>query len=329
MPTDTSLDQQIAAVRRFNRFYTRRIGVLDEGHLHSPFSLAEVRVLYELANRPDPTATEIGRELALDAGYLSRMLRGFEGQGLVERAPSPSDARQQLVHLTDRGRATFAELNARANGDVATLLHGLGEDERERLTEALGTVETLLGGFTEPEPPVVLRPPRSGDYGWVVQRHAILYAREYGWDERFEALIAEVVAGFIRTADPSWERGWIAERGGQNVGCVFVRKKSDTVAQLRLLLVEPSARGLGIGKRLVRECTRFAREKGYQSIVLWTNSVLETARHIYLAEGYRLTAEETHSSFGPDLVGQYWELDLTGAAGADTESPISSLHQHR
>lgn len=313
MTADPSLDQQIAAVRRFNRFYTRRIGVLDEGHLHSPFSLAEVRVLYELANRPDPTATEIGRELALDAGYLSRMLRSFEGQGLVERVASPADARQQLVRLTGRGRETFAELNARANGDVATLLHALDDDQRERLMEALGTVESLLGGFAEPEPPLVLRPPRSGDYGWVVQRHGVLYAREYGWDERFEALVAEVIAGFVRNFDPAWERFWIAERGGQNVGCVFVMKKSDTVAQLRLLLVEPSARGLGLGKRLVRECTRFAREKGYRSIVLWTNSVLDAARHIYQAEGYRLTAEETHNHFGPDLVGQYWELDLSGA----------------
>lgn len=315
MTSDTLLDEQVAAVRRFNRFYTRRIGVLGEGHLQSPFSLAEVRVMYELAHRPDPTAAEIGRELALDPGYLSRMLRGFEGQGLVERAPSPSDARQQFVRLTEHGRATFAELNARANGDIAALLHPLADAERTRLMEALETVEALLGGFSEPEPPVVLRPPRSGDYGWVVQRHGVLYAREYGWDERFEALIGEVIAGFVRGFDPAWERCWIAERGGQNVGCVFVVKKSDTVAQLRLLLVEPSARGLGIGRRLVQACTVFAREKGYQSIVLWTNSVLSAARHVYQAEGYRLTAEETHNSFGPDLVGQYWELDLTGATG--------------
>lgn len=304
------LDQQVAAVRRFNRLYTRRMGVLDEGHLHSAFSLAEVRVLYELAHRPDPTATEIGRELALDAGYLSRMLRGFEGQGLVERVPSPADARQQLLRLTDRGRETFAELNARANADVAALLQTLGDADRARLTDALATVESLLGARNEPEPPYVLRAPRSGDYGWIVERHGALYAREYGWNERFEALVAEVVAGFIRSFDPAWERCWIAERGGRNVGRVFVMRKSETVAQLRLLLVDPSARGLGLGKRLVRECTDFAREKGYRSIVLWTNSVLDAARHIYQAEGYRLTSEETHNHFGVDLVGQYWELDL-------------------
>jgi len=310
MSSADSLDQQVAAVRRFNRLYTRRMGVLDEGHLHSAFSLAEVRVLYELANRPDPTATEIGRELALDAGYLSRMLRGFEGQGLVERAPSPADARQQLLRLTDRGRETFAELNARAHADVAALLQTLGDADRARLIDALATVESLLGARNEPDPPYVLRAPRSGDYGWIVERHGALYAREYGWDERFEALVAEVVAGFIRNFDPAWERCWIAERGGRNVGCVFVMRKSETVAQLRLLLVDPSARGLGLGKRLVRECTDFAREQGYRSIVLWTNSVLDAARHIYQAEGYRLTSEETHNHFGVDLVGQYWELDL-------------------
>jgi DNA-binding MarR family transcriptional regulator/GNAT superfamily N-acetyltransferase len=312
MPPTSSIDDQIAAVRRFNRFYTRQIGVLDEGHLHSGFSLAEVRMLYELANRRDPTATELGRDLALDAGYLSRMLRGFEQRGLVERVASPADARQQLLRLTDAGRDTFAGLNERANAEIAALLQTVGEGDRRRLVDALGTVESLLGRRAEPDPPYVLRAPRSGDYGWVVQRHGVLYAREFGWDERFEALIGEVIAGFVRNFDPAWERCWIAERGGQNVGCVFVVRKSETVAQLRLLLVEPSARGLGLGKRLVRECTEFARGKGYRSIVLWTNSVLETARHIYQAEGYRLTSEETHDSFGTELVGQYWELDLAG-----------------
>lgn len=310
MSSAESIEEQVAAVRRFNRMYTRKIGVLDEGHLHSPFSLAEVRVLYELANRPDPTAAEIGRELALDAGYLSRMLRGFEGQGLVERVTSPTDARQHLLRLTDRGRETFAELNARANADVAALIQTLSDADRARLIEALGTVQGLLDARTESDPPYVLRAPRAGDYGWVVERHGALYAREYGWDERFEALVAEVVAGFIRNFDPARERCWIAERRGQNVGCVFVVRKSEMVAQLRLLLVDPSARGLGVGKRLVRECTEFARAKGYRSIVLWTNSVLDAARHIYQAEGYRLTSEETHNHFGVDLVGQYWELDL-------------------
>lgn len=307
---DSNLDEQVAAVRRFNRLYTRKIGALDEGHLHSAFSLTEVRVLYELAHRPNPTAAEIGRELALDAGYLSRMLRGFEGQGMMERVASPADARQQLLRLTDRGRETFAGLNARAADDVAALLATLGDAGRRRLIDALGAAEALLGAGIEPEPPYILRPPQSGDYGWVVQRHGVLYSREYGWDVRFEALVAEVMAGYVRGFDPAWERGWIAERGGQNVGCVFVMRKSETVAQLRLLLVEPTARGLGLGRRLVRECTAFAREKGYRTIVLWTNSVLDAARHIYQAEGYRLTSEETHNHFGTDLVGQYWELDL-------------------
>ncbi|HYH79144.1 MAG TPA: bifunctional helix-turn-helix transcriptional regulator/GNAT family N-acetyltransferase [Longimicrobium sp.] len=310
MTATPSLDEQVAAVRRFNRFYTRRIGVLDEGHLHSGFSLAEVRVLWELAHRRDPTATELGRDLALDAGYLSRMLRGFESRGMMERVASPADARVQLLRLTEQGRETFAGLNESARADVAALLQPLGDDERLRLVAALGTVEALLEPRAEPGPPYLLRPPRAGDYGWVVQRHGVLYAREYGWDERFEALVAEVIAGFVRNWDPAWERCWIAERGGENVGCVFVVRKSETVAQLRLLLVEPSARGLGVGKRLVRECTEFAREKGYRSIVLWTNSVLDAARHIYQAEGYRLTSEETHDSFGTDLVGQYWEMDL-------------------
>ncbi|HEX8829533.1 MAG TPA: bifunctional helix-turn-helix transcriptional regulator/GNAT family N-acetyltransferase, partial [Longimicrobium sp.] len=301
MPDDPLLDPQVAAVRRFNRLYTRTMGVLDEGHLHSPFSLTEVRVLYELANRPDPVASEIGRELALDAGYLSRMVRGFEGQGLVERVPSPADARQHLLRLTGRGHETFAELDARANADVASLLRTLGDADRARLIGALQTVEALLGSRAGDEPPYILRPPRSGDYGWVVERHGVLYGREYGWDVRFEALVAEVVAGFIRNYDPQWERCWIAERGGQNVGCVFMMRKSEMVAQLRLLLVDPSARGLGLGKRLVRECTAFAREKGYRSIVLWTNSVLDTARHIYQAEGYQLVSEETHNHFGIDL----------------------------
>jgi len=311
MSENRVLDEQVAAVRRFNRLYTRRIGALDEGHLHSPFSLAEVRVMYELAHREDATATEIGRDLALDAGYLSRILRGFEQRGLMERVPSPTDARQQLLRLTAPGRETFAELDTRAAAGVAALLRTLRDGDRLRLADALATAETLLAG-AEADPPYTLRAPRPGDYGWVVMRHGVLYAREYGWDVRFEALVAEVIAGLVRSFDPAWERGWIAERNGENVGCVFVVRKSETVAQLRLLLVEPSARGLGIGRRLVRECTAFAREKGYRSIVLWTNSVLETARHIYIAEGYRLVSEETHNHFGTDLVGQYWELDLRG-----------------
>jgi DNA-binding MarR family transcriptional regulator/N-acetylglutamate synthase-like GNAT family acetyltransferase len=313
MSTPSALEDPVAAVRRFNRFYTRTIGALDEGHLHSPFSLAEVRVLYELANRRGPTATELGRDLGLDAGYLSRILRGLESRGLMERAPAPGDARQQLLRLTDAGRETFGGLNERANDAIAELLGGLNPSARQRLTDALSTVESLLeppAGANDAADEVVLRPPRSGDYGWVVQRHGELYAREYGWDERFEALVADVLAQYVRNHDPAREACWIAERNGERLGCVFVVRKTDTVAQLRLLLVEPSARGLGVGKRLVAECTRFAREKGYRSIVLWTNNVLLAARHIYRQEGYHVVATETHNHFGTELTAETWEMDL-------------------
>jgi len=318
--------ERIAAVRRFNRFYTRRIGVLDQGHLHSPFSLAEVRVLYELAYWPDdagaaPAAAQIGRELGLDAGYLSRMLRTLERRGLVERTPSPSDGRQHHLRLTAAGRSTFADLDARASDDVVALLTPLDEQKQQRLLSAMRTVEAVLapapGGQVAPTrgdvaPPYRLRPPRAGDLGWVVARHGALYAREYGWNERFEALVARIVADFVDHHDPERERCWIGERDGENVGSVFLVRHPDRpdVAKLRLLLVEPSARGLGVGRGLVDECTRFARHAGYRAITLWTNSVLVSARRIYEAAGYRLVDEAPHESFGHDLIGQTWELAL-------------------
>jgi len=312
----------VAQVRHFNRFYTRVVGALDEGHLHSSFSLAETRVLYEVAHADDRsdgiTATELCRSLGLDAGYVSRILRGFERRGLVERARSPEDARRSLLRLTPKGRSTFDDLNLRATAAVADLLEPLAEGRRRELLDAMRTIESLLGGGNggagpaSPQAPFILRPHRPGDMGWVVHRQAVLYAREFGWDEHYEALIARIVADFIERFDSRRERCWIAERDGETVGSVFVIKNAERegVAQLRMLYVEPSARGLGIGRRLVRECTEFARRAGYKSIVLWTNSVLVSARRIYEAEGYRLVKEEPHHSFGQDLVGQFWEMEL-------------------
>ncbi len=311
---ETDLDRRVTAMRRFNRFYTRQIGVLQEGLLGSPFSLTEVRVLYELAHREKPTATDLAKALGLDAGYLSRILRGFQRRGLIEKTPSQADGRETLLSLTKKGQRTFAPLDARSSAEIRALVGRLSPDGQTRLVEAMRTIESLLGGADpEHQTPFLLRPHQPGDMGWVVHRHGVLYAQEYGWDERFEALVAEIVARFIQNFDPKRERCWIAERDGEIVGSVFLVKQSNTVAKLRLLLVEPKARGLGLGGRLVSECGRFARQAGYRKIVLWTNSVLRAARHIYEAAGYRLTHEERHHSFGHDLVGETWELDLRPA----------------
>jgi len=303
-------DPRVDVVRRFNRFYTRRIGVLRAGLLDSPFSLAEARVLYELAHRDHPTAAGLAKDLGLDAGYLSRLLRGLERRRLIRRERSASDGRQSLLSLTGEGRRTFATLNTRSSAEVQAMLGKLSDAGQRRLVEAMRDVERLLDAAPEHKTPYLLRPHRPGDMGWVVHRHGALYAQEYGWDERFEALVATIVARFIENFDPKRERCWIAERDGEIVGSVFLISKSPAVAQLRMLYVEPSARGLGIGKRLVDECERFARDKGYRKIVLWTNSILHAARHIYEAAGYRLVAEEPHRSFGHALVGQTWELKL-------------------
>lgn len=308
--TDGETERSVAAVRRFNRFYTRRIGALGEGHLDTPFSLTEARVLYELAHRETATATELAQELGLDAGYLSRILRGFQERGLLDRRPSDSDARQSRLSLTGEGRAAFARLNASAHHDIAAMLDGVPPAGRARLVAAMRTIEEVLDGRPGPGEPYVLRGPRPGDLGWVVQSHGELYAREYGWNEEFEALIAEIVAAYVRNFVPERERCWIAERHGENVGSVFVVRQSDDVAKLRLLLVDPRARGLGIGARLVDECIRFSRQAGYRTLTLWTNDVLHSARRIYVAAGFRLVREEPHHSFGHDLVSQTWELEL-------------------
>jgi DNA-binding MarR family transcriptional regulator/N-acetylglutamate synthase-like GNAT family acetyltransferase len=307
---DGELAQRVAAVRRFNRFYTARIGVLQEHLLASPFSLTEARVVYELAHHEQVTATALAEELSLDAGYLSRILRSFQTRGLIKKRLSRTDGRQSLVSLSERGQAAFATLNAASHREIGSLLDALPAEGQKRLVKAMTAIESLLGAQPEHKAPYILRFHRPGDMGWVVQRHGELYAAEYGWDEQFEALVAEIVARFIRRYDPKRERCWIAERDGENVGCVFLVKRSRTVAQLRLLLVEPKARGLGIGRRLVDGCSRFARATGYRKIVLWTNSVLHAARRIYEQVGYRLVEEERHHSFGHDLVGQTWELRL-------------------
>jgi DNA-binding MarR family transcriptional regulator/N-acetylglutamate synthase-like GNAT family acetyltransferase len=283
---------------------------LRDEYLESPFSLTEVRVLYELAQREETTASELGEELGLDAGYLSRILRGFQKEYLIHRRPSEADGRRRLLRLTERGREAFAPLDARSRSEIGTILGGMSVAGQERLVGAMRTIEGLLGARPEPGVPYLLRPHRPGDMGWVVHRHGVLYAREYGWDEHFEALVAEIVAKFIQQYDPKQECCWIAEREGEILGCVFLVRETEEIAKLRLLLVEPEARGLGIGGRLVEECIRFARQAGYQKITLWTNDVLRSARRVYEGMDFRLVHEEPHHSFGHDLVGQTWELTL-------------------
>jgi DNA-binding MarR family transcriptional regulator/GNAT superfamily N-acetyltransferase len=303
-------EHRIAAVRRFTRFYTRQIGVLREGLHASPFSLSEARVLYELANRSAPTAADIARDLGLDAGYLSRILRGLAQRGFLARTRSQDDGRESHLALTPAGRAAFAPLDRGSHDEVAALLAPLREGAQARLIEAMATIEQLLGERSAAAPPYLLRPHQVGDMGWVVSRHGALYAQEYNWNMEFEALVAEIVAAFIKNFDPARERCWIAEVDAAPVGSVFLVKQSDEVGKLRLLLVEPQARGTGIGARLVAECIRFARLSGYRTLTLWTNDVLVAARRIYQAAGFRLVKEEKHHSFGHDLVGQNWELEL-------------------
>jgi DNA-binding MarR family transcriptional regulator/GNAT superfamily N-acetyltransferase len=301
---------RVDAVRAFNRFYTRLIGLLRQGYLGSAFSLSEVRVLYELAHRDQTTAGELARELDLDPGYLSRVLRRFDRSGLIERARSRSDRRQTLLRLSERGRAAFSPLDQAARDQIGALLARLPGPEQARVVAARATVEDLLGERAEPRVPYLLRPHRAGDMGWVVMRHGALYAQEYGYDMQFEALVAEIVARFVQHFDPAREACWIAERAGENVGSVFLVSDGDEVAKLRLFLVEPSARGLGIGSRLVEECLRFARSAGYRAVRLWTQSELLAARRIYARAGFTCVAEEPHHSFGHDLVAETWELGL-------------------
>jgi len=301
---------QVEAVRRFNRYYTGQIGVLREGLLDSPYTLTEARVIYELAQQAGVTASELGGQLGLDAGYLSRLLGVLTKQGLVARERSEVDGRRSHLRLTPDGEAAFAALNSRSREEIGALLDNLPGGERKRLVGAMAAIEDVLSAPAERREPFILRPHQPGDIGWVVSRHGALYAEEYGWDGTFEALVARVAAEFVETFDPAHERCWIAEVDGMPVGSVFLVRKSKTVAKLRLLIVDPAARGLGLGRRLVEECIRFARRTGYRKITLWTNDVLHAARHIYEVQGFVLVAEEPHHSFGADLVGQTWELDL-------------------
>lgn len=315
--TDAAREARIAALRRFNRFYTQRIGVLRDGLLESPFSLAQVRVLYELAHTDaavagagGPTASELAATLGLDEGYLSRILSGFETQRLLRRRPSAADGRRQLLALTRKGRAAFAPLDRRSHDQAGTLLDGLCDDDRVRLIGALASVENLLGPRGTHSRPVRLRAPRPGDIGWVVHRHGAVYAQEYGYDAQFEALVAAIAAKFVQDFDPRHERCWIADCDARIVGSVFLVRQSADVAKLRLLLVEPEARGRGLGARLVRGCIRFARRAGYRSMVLWTQSELAGARHVYEQAGFRRVRRKAHRSFGRDLVAETWRLEL-------------------
>jgi DNA-binding MarR family transcriptional regulator/N-acetylglutamate synthase-like GNAT family acetyltransferase len=308
-----SLDSRIEAVRRFSRFYTRQLGILNEGLLDSPYSLTEARVIYELAHHGETTASELSSELALDAGYLSRILNRLGKAGLIARERSPEDGRRTMLRLSREGEEAFALLNARSRHQIAAMLGRLGAQEGDALVNAMATVERLLGAPDERRVPLLLRPHQPGDMGWVVHRHAVLYAEEYGFDQTFEALVAKVVAEFIENFKPERERCWIAEVEGAVVGSVFVVQNTPEVAQLRLLLIEPQARGLGLGRRLVAECIRFARAAGYRRMRLWTNDCLTAARAVYEKAGFVITESEPHHSFGQDLVGEIWELDLEQA----------------
>jgi DNA-binding MarR family transcriptional regulator/N-acetylglutamate synthase-like GNAT family acetyltransferase len=303
-------EQEIAAVRAFNRFYTRQLGVLGQRLLESPFSLSEARVLYELAHRDGVAAKEIGAELDLDPGYLSRIVQKFDEEGLLSRKPLASDRRQYQLGLTAKGRAAFAKLERSSQDHVGQMLGALADEDRKRLLGAMESIERLLGTARAPLPAAILRDPRPGDMGFVVQSHGARYASEYGFDSSFEALVAEIVSKFISSFDASRERCWIADIDGRPVGSVFLVRSDDEVAKLRLLLVEPSARGQGLGQRLVAECISFARACGYRKITLWTQSNLIAARKIYQDAGFTLVKTEPHRSFGQNLIGETWEREL-------------------
>lgn len=300
---------QVKAVRRFNRFFTRRIGVLDP-YLGSELSLTDVRVLYELAHRSGLSATVLQRELGVDGGYLSRILKRFEAAGWLRRTPSPTDARQSLLELTEAGHAAFAPLQQRSREEAAALLAPLAPAQRAEAVAAMARLEALLDAPPPATRTVLLRDPVPGDMGWVVQQHGEVYAREYGWNMEFEALVADIAAQFVRKFQREWEKCWIAELDGERVGAIFVVRKSATVAQLRMLILAPQARGLGLGARLTDEAIAFARARGYRKMVLWTNSCLTAARGIYAKRGFVLDKSEAYEGFGQQLVGETWSMRL-------------------
>jgi DNA-binding MarR family transcriptional regulator/GNAT superfamily N-acetyltransferase len=304
-------DSSVAEIRRFNRYYTGVIGLLDEHFLKSPFTLSEGRVIYELAHRDGLTASDLVQSLRFDPGYLSRILARFEKKKLLKRTPREEDRRQAALNLTAAGKAAFRQLNKTSQDEIGAMVEGLDEGQLRRLTQSLAQVRCILARSRDDGPPLfVFRDHRVGDMGWIIHRQARLYAEEYGWNDEFEALVAEITAKFIRNFDSRKERCWVAELDGEIVGAVFLVRDSDEVARLRMLHVDAKARGQGLGRRLVEECIRFARAKGYKTLTLWTNDVLTSARRIYEMAGFKLVAEEKHHSFGKDLVGQHWNLAL-------------------
>ena len=304
------MSHRIEAVRRFNRFYTRQIGLLQEGLAKSTFSLPQARIIYELAQHNNITATQLCEELGFDPGYLSRLLKELKNREIIHKKPSDTDGRKHLITLSEKGQAEYSKLKVSTQQETQSMISRLPEEHQRKLLEAMHTIESLLDTNPSKKTSYLLRPHQPGDIGWVIQAHGRLYNQEYNWDESFEGLAAEIAGQFLKNYDHRRERCWIAEIDGVIVGSVFLMQKSDSVAQLRMLLIEPKARGLGIGKRLVQECTRFATQVGYEKIMLWTNSVLHTARHLYQREGYQLITEKPHHSFGHDLVGETWELAL-------------------
>jgi DNA-binding MarR family transcriptional regulator/GNAT superfamily N-acetyltransferase len=307
----TATADRVAAVRAFNRFYTGRIGVLGD-FLHTQHSLTEARVIYELGHRGIAEVADLRRDLEIDAGYLSRLLSRLEEQGLLVRERSAGDARRQRVRLTDDGEAVFGDLDRRSAAEIGELLDGLGEERQRRLVAAMRVIADVLEDEGPPTGALVLRAPHPGEYGWIVQRHGAVYADEYAWDQTFESLVARIVADYVDHRDPRREAAWIAELDGEPVGCVLCVRQDDDTAKLRLLLVEPRARGHGIGGRLIDECLRFARRAGYERIVLWTNDVLDDARRLYERAGFELLESGAHHAFGHDLVEQTWGRELRG-----------------
>jgi DNA-binding MarR family transcriptional regulator/N-acetylglutamate synthase-like GNAT family acetyltransferase len=302
--------EDVATVRRFNRFYTKRLGLLDQGLLKTQFPLIQARILFELAQQEQSTATALKQELGIDAGYLSRILASFEKDGLLRKSTSQTDSRQRLLSLTAKGRKAFSTLDARSKTDIEKLLDGLSSEDHHRLLHAMATIEGLLDASETAVPAFFLRSHEPGDIGWMTHRHGVLYDEEYGFDETFEALVAEILAKFIQSHDPKRERIWIAERDGERIGSIMIVDAGKKIAQLRLLLVEPKVRGRGLGGRLIDECIKFSKRQSYKKIKLWTQSNLLEARHLYTKAGFEVVEEKPHHSFGHDLTAEIWERNL-------------------